>query len=333
MTAIEMVKGLVGGGLAPGEETVAGPLTIAPLFGGAVAKEYVLGQHAFADGTLKVGELHGGTVPELEAFNHGTLPVLLLDGEHLKGARQDRVLNASILLPAQKRTVLPVSCVEQGRWHYEDETSFAPAEGISYARLRRTSAQHRNVSAMRGEGRRVDQGAVWEDVADKHREIGVQASPTGAMQDAFSTHAGELDGIVAGVGGARPGQTGAIAIVGGHVAALDAFDRPETFSSIWPRLVRGYALEALGQPIVAAQAGPAIASFLRDALSAPLVEAPGVGLGTDVVVTSEEIVGNALTWAEGVVHLALFSRGEIVHDDDGGHIERPSQRRLRRLGG
>ena len=330
MTAIDIVKSLVDGGLAPKERIEGGPLTVVPLFGGAPAKEYVLGQQAFADGTLKVGELDGGTVPELEAFNRGTLPVLLLDGEHLKGARQDRILNASILLPAQKRTVLPVSCVEQGRWHYEDATSFTPAQEISYSRLRRTNAQHRTVSALNGEGREVNQSAVWADVAQKHHEVGVEASDTGAMQDAFATHASELDHIVKTIGDGRPGQTGAVAIVGGRVTALDAFDRPETFAAIWPRLVRGYAMDALG-----VEPGPSdedtLARFLDSVHGSIMVEAAGVGLGIDVVMTSERIVGNALTWAEGIVHLAVFPKDDIVHAPDAGDIQRPSQRRLRRL--
>ena len=332
MTATETVRGLVDGGLAPGEWKVAGPLTIVPLFGGVLAKEYVLGQTAFADGSLKVGELDGGTVPELEAFNVGSLPVLLLDGEHLKGARQDRILNASILLAAQKRTVLPVSCVEEGRWHYEGGTSFAGSDEISYARLRQTNARHRNISALHGVGREVDQGAVWADVAAKHRELGVEASETGAMQDAFSTSASDLDRIVADVGVAEAGQTGALAIVGGRVVALDSFDRPETFSAIWPRLARGYAMEAIGQAPVAADRD-VVDRFLGDVEDSVMAEAPGVGLGTDVVMTSEKVVGNALAWADGIVHLALFPRDDVVHDGNGGDIQRPSQRRLRRLDG
>ena len=59
----------------------------------------------------------GGRVPELRLVNHGDLPILLLDGEELVGAKQNRVLNLTILAPAHSEVVIPVSCVEQGRWY------------------------------------------------------------------------------------------------------------------------------------------------------------------------------------------------------------------------
>jgi len=57
-----------------------------------------------------------GRVPELCFVNEAELSVFLLDGEELIGAKQNRVLNVSLLIPPQKSVPIPVSCVEQGRW-------------------------------------------------------------------------------------------------------------------------------------------------------------------------------------------------------------------------
>ena len=57
-----------------------------------------------------------GEVPELRLANRGAYPVLLLDGEELVGAKQNRVLNLTILAPAKTTIRIPVSCVERGRW-------------------------------------------------------------------------------------------------------------------------------------------------------------------------------------------------------------------------
>jgi hypothetical protein len=41
-----------------------------------------------------------GSVPELRVANRGDLPLLLLDGGHLVGAKQNRILNMTVLVAA-----------------------------------------------------------------------------------------------------------------------------------------------------------------------------------------------------------------------------------------
>lgn len=78
---------------------------------------------ALQNGVIVVTEVNaGGSVPDLKVVNNADLPILLLDGEELKGAKQNRVLNASVLLDAHSETIIPVSCTEAGRWAYTSET-------------------------------------------------------------------------------------------------------------------------------------------------------------------------------------------------------------------
>ncbi len=80
-----------------------------------------------------------GTVPFLNVANDADHPLLLLDGAELIGAKQNRILNTTVLVPAHAELTIPVSCVEQGRWGYRGRR-FTPGDASLFA------------SALRGEG-------------------------------------------------------------------------------------------------------------------------------------------------------------------------------------
>ena len=93
-------------------------LTVFPLFAEPHGQvDYLLADEAMASGTVSVQEVsEGGSVPDLLVENTGDARVLFLEGEELVGAKQNRVLNTSVLLPARSKVKVPVSCVEHGRW-------------------------------------------------------------------------------------------------------------------------------------------------------------------------------------------------------------------------
>jgi hypothetical protein len=278
------------------------------LFGARPAKDYFLAHEAFGFGLLKMGEVGGGQVPNVSLDNHSELPVLILDGEHLEGARQNRITNVTVLVAPNSKTVLPVSCVEQGRWHLEDGNEFTPSMDHSYARLRGLQAEAGVMAARSGRARRADQGEVWMDVALKHQEMGVQESRAGAMRDAYDARRDDLSRLTKAFSRPESGQTGVVAVVGDAVSALDVFDKPETLTSVWPRLVAGYAVDALDGAKMTSFDPHKVGAFLATARGADLQAHPAVGLGSEVTAMASDIIGGALVWEGGVPHLALFPR-------------------------
>ncbi|MBW6461411.1 MAG: hypothetical protein K0B08_12645 [Bacteroidales bacterium] len=69
-------------------------------------------------------------VPELKVLSKSPLPVLMLSGEELKGAKQNRILNASILVGALASVLIPVNCTGRGRRSY-NSPDFKKLEYIS----------------------------------------------------------------------------------------------------------------------------------------------------------------------------------------------------------
>ena len=94
-----------------GAPTVCDSITMFPLMGpGAVEQEpfYLTLDQALGDGWTEITEMsEQGSVPELRVTNKGTKPVFILDGEELVGAKQNRVVNLTILVPAKTTLNIP----------------------------------------------------------------------------------------------------------------------------------------------------------------------------------------------------------------------------------
>jgi len=74
---------------------------------------YLLLDEALVQGLIQVIEVgEEGSVPELKVINNSPRMILILDGEELVGAKQNRIVNTTILIQGNSTIVIPVSCVE-----------------------------------------------------------------------------------------------------------------------------------------------------------------------------------------------------------------------------
>ena len=98
-------------------------LTLYPLLSDEVIPfDYLTLDEALSQNLIEVVEVNQhGSVPELRVINKSDKMVLILDGEELVGAKQNRIINTTILIPANETVKIPVSCVEAGRWSYDTQ--------------------------------------------------------------------------------------------------------------------------------------------------------------------------------------------------------------------
>ena len=150
-------------GAAFGNATTFENLTMVPIVGGTSEPpvDYLTLDEALAGGAIEVTEVsNAGHVPELKVVVKGDRPVLLVQGEELVGAKQNRVLNITILAPAGRETVIPVSCVEAGRWHHVSRT-FSSSSRAQFSSARAATLRQVTASMRRSPTSRAsDQGAV-----------------------------------------------------------------------------------------------------------------------------------------------------------------------------
>jgi hypothetical protein len=283
-----------------GEPKPAPGITLTPLFPSRdPVCGYVSLDEALAKG-LEITEVgHHGDVGELAVRNPLDRNVLLYDGEELVGAKQNRILNVSVLLEADSTARIPVSCVERGRWSWRDRL-FRSAGHVAGPELRRHKAASLRTDAL---ARGIAQEDVWESVDRKLAMLGVD-SPTAANSDGFSSRGAEIHQLARGFA-LEAGQCGVIASVAGCGWCLDAVSRPQVFARLFEKLVAGYAYDAIGAKgadAIGAKGATVGADEVFEALTGcTLRRGRSVALGEDV-----RIEGN------GTIASGLAVDGELI---------------------
>lgn len=293
-----------------GRTVSLGPLHLFPLVGGPTADGNIslLGE-ALEAGSLLVEELDGGgSVPELRVANKGTFPVLILEGDEFVGLKQNRVVNSSVLVAASSELVLPVSCVEQGRWSRRSRP-FSSGGASPHLSLRRLASRSVHESLRSGRGHRSDQGAVWDEIDRLSARYDV-SSPTRSLRDARERLSERLSEFEALAKEMPKDARGVIVALGGRPVALEVLAGPKMFAKVFAKLLSGYALEALGHEGEGSRAVPdpfSAGDLIEAALAAKQSEHPAVGAGRDLRLESEEAPGYALVEGERVLHAAVFA--------------------------
>ncbi len=307
------------GGIRLGEVQSFKGVTMWPLFAdqsGGVT--YVTLGEALEQGFLRVTEVsEGGSVPELAVLNEGDVHVLLLDGEELRGAKQNRMLNTSILLKPHSKTIIPVSCTEQGRWSYASR-EFSDSGVVMAREVRAKKAAAVSGSLRAGAGYASDQGEVWDDIAMYSRKLSAP-SPTSAMRDVFAAREKDLDDFQAAFR-LVDGQQGLLVALDGRVAGVDLLSSPAAFARLFPKLVKSYAMDALANDkrSETPSAGIDVAQAFLDAAGKCVASTHrSRGAGEDVRLEGQEVVGSALVVEGCVIHLALFRREKRSRGDEG----------------
>jgi len=299
-------------------------LCIFPLFvSGGSTLSYLLLEEALELGVLEVSEVsEAGSVNAVFVTNNGDAPVLILDGEELVGAKQNRILNVTVIVPPKKKVEVPVSCVERDRWHYRSPRFSPGVFGYTTLRARKAGQVAENLAT--GGFFVADQGAIWDEI-DRKQVVMDVACPTGAVRDIYESYRDRLQAYVAGLQ-PQTEQVGVAVFINGRFSCLDLFSHPATLQKIWDKLLRSYAMEALefkgrGTGKRKLQLEP----ILQAIREAEIQEYPSVGQGTDLRLRGRGIVGAALVDNDTLLHLSVFATPAQTASRSG--IARPRSRR------
>jgi hypothetical protein len=271
--------------------------------------DYILLDEALGGGVIEVTEVDNhGAVPNLKVHNKSPRMVLILDGEELVGAKQNRIVNTTILIAGNATVVIPVSCVEQGRWTY-NTPRFYSQERIMPSRMRAMKAEQVQRSVRdRGEFQ-ADQSAIWQDISERAARRNAM-SPSMAMAGIYEKDLPSLQEYLSHftlIGS----QVGAVFMINGKVVGVDAFGKPETFSKTFKKLVESYAMDAIdwleeGKEDKSSKSE--VTKFTEGIRKCQVEVHPSVGLGKDCRMESSHLTGFALALDDQILHICIFAR-------------------------
>ena len=267
---------------------------------------------AISSGGLIISELTAmGSVGQLTALNNTADYLLLTDADVLTGAKQNRVVNRSVLLAPSTKTVIEVSCVERLRWNYQS-TSFKTPGSVADPSLRSRKAG--TFSRMKPEneaGFRDTQGEVWDHVSQHLACEGVH-SRTESYEELLQFRMQKADRAFPECNPAE-GCNGLVVILDGKVISSDLFGNEESYKYYFPMLRdAAFTLSRPGdekdQPEMHEAYFKALAA-IDDFNDAGRHHEDGhPGAGTLQMVETQYLVGFSLMHGEELIHNAFFAR-------------------------
>lgn len=310
------------------------------------ARGYLTLDEAVQRGLVSISE--SGSVREIIVVVDGETPVLVVEGTVVVGGKQNRTVNISLLLDAGgKEHIIPVSCVEAGRWsfrrpsrYYEPTTSrrgriereereevyeprmFMLSEFTAHANLRRKKTASAVRSYMVTNALFADQNTqntVWREVERMHRDTGVQ-SPTEDEMAFYERYLPTIEDLLRPI---KPleNQVGAVIAIGQEIMGLEVFDHPETWKVTHRRILSGYAADALkeilrfGKPraLVNITGAKEFLDTVASSLDRARIQPSPVGLGEHYLFDEKttSVGGFALVHEGLIIHLFAFPASSI----------------------
>jgi hypothetical protein len=247
---------------------------------------------------LSITEVNkAGSVPELRVISKSSLMILMFDGEELVGAKQNRVPNVTVLLTPNSTTIIPVSCVEQGRWSYRGK-GFRTESRAMKPSMKRKKTESVTVRLDMDDTFIADQGLVWSEIRSKHARMSKPESPTGAMSDLYDYHSDRINEYLISFQPVDK-QIGMAIFIDGILSGIEILGRFDALRRSFRKLVVSHVMDALETdgtevPTKTKPSKEATQRLLKSASNSSVQRRKSVALGEDMRLESEELVGAGL---------------------------------------
>lgn len=291
-------------------------ITVAQINYSTTKLDSIISLHeAFEKNMIVVKEMEEGErVNTIELENLSECYIFILDGDILKGAKQNRVVNTSVLVAPKTKIILPVSCVEEGRWQYKS-SRFKPSDEIAHRSIRFSKANF--ISESKKQNRSdfaADQSVVWNKVESVSYSLDFQ-SETMSHSDLFDNYKEELDDVTEKFT-MQSKANGLLIFVGNQMVACDIFNNNKIYSDYFEKIIKTSAIDSKLKKDKKSQISLDQSSIIESMHSVfdqfnnskdKASSTPGVSEGTEIRLNLEENTFYGLSHDGQSVHQSILS--------------------------
>ncbi len=261
-------------------------------------------------GLVEVTECEKSTVNTVVVKNNAVTPLILIDGEEILGANQNRIVNSTTLIRAKSSQNIPVSCTEQGRWAYKSK--FKQSEYMANYKTRRT----KEVASRLTDNY---QSEIWNSIHDLESENSFK-SLTHAMSESYDNLKIDHNKFLKEFKKVD-GQSGVLIIQNGEIKGFEIFYNPQIYAEYHEKILRSYLIDNKIENTLFTINPDEIESVILNAEKSAFKKRESSGLEEKFEFENDSGLGTLYTFGDEVVHWSYFKKEEKVCDDEIGDVE------------
>lgn len=288
------------------EPQIYDSIAVIPIRTKASKMDLLTVKKGFELGLISIEECEESTVNQIIVKNNSISPLILVDGDEILGAKQNRIVNHTTLVGPKSSIGLSVSCVEQGRWAYKD--SFKVSANIANSRTRsiKAKAQYSNMNA---------QSEVWHSISDLEDRNSFHSS-THAMSESYDRLKAKHEKYLEKFERIK-GQSGAMVFVNGEFEGMDVFINPQIYGEYHEKILKSYIIDKddINQESINKYDYAIKALEILEAIeTSEIRENKTQGIGRSISFSNEIGTGSALIYKDEVLHIPFLKHPEIIKE-------------------
>lgn len=200
---------------------------------------------AFKNNEVEITEINNdGQVNKVILKNLSSKNILILDGDILEGAKQNRVINTSILVGAKETVEIPVSCVERGRWNYSSD-KFTQSDTIASKNIRFQKSQDifRHRKHSQENVFMASQSRVWEKVNEDLMCFNLESS-TESHSELFDKKRDEFASTTNKIK-LNTDANGLAYFINGKLYGMEIFNSKEIYKDYFDKILSSIAMDTI----------------------------------------------------------------------------------------